>query len=68
MHDPRVPETLDGWSVLHQLFRIRWPAWHGLAAAERARLAAEAATLVAAMQRGSEGTSVPVTLLGHKAT
>ena len=66
MHDPRVPETLDGWSVLHQLFRIRWPAWHGLAPAERARLAAEAATLVAAMQRGSEGTSVPVTLIGHK--
>jgi chlorite dismutase len=66
MHDPRVPEALDGWSVLHQLFRIRWPAWHGLAPAERARLAAEATTLLAAMQRGSEGTSVPVTLLGHK--
>ena len=27
MHDPNVPETLEGWSVLHQMFRVRWPEW-----------------------------------------
>jgi len=66
MHDPRVPEALEGWSVLHQLFRIRWAALRRLPPAERHQLGRDAALLVAGMQRGSEGTCVPVTLLGHK--
>jgi chlorite dismutase len=66
MHDPRVPEALEGWSVLHQLFRIRWPEWHDVPAEERRRLAEEAAGVLASMRRGAEGTSVPATLLGHK--
>jgi chlorite dismutase len=66
MHDPRVPETLEGWSVLHQLFRLRWPDWRSLAPAERERLASGAAQALAGMRRGTEGTTVPVTLLGHK--
>ena len=66
MHDPRVPETLEGWSVLHQMFRIRWPEWQALPVPERATRAAEAALALGAMQRSQEGTTVPVTLLGHK--
>jgi len=66
MHDPRVPEALEGWSVLHQLFRIRWLDWRRLSPEERGRLSAEAAGALQAMRRGPEGTSVPVTLLGHK--
>jgi len=66
MHDPRVPEALEGWSVLHQIYRIRWADWHELPLEERRRLAAEAAAALAAMRRGAGGTSVPVTLLGHK--
>ena len=66
MHDPRVPEALEGWSVLHQLFRIRWADWRRLPPDERQRLAEEAAGALASMRRGAEGTSVPVTLLGHK--
>src|SRR5437867_8392090 len=66
MHDPRVPETLEGWSLLHQMFRIRWSEWRALPADARAAKAAEAAQALAAMQRGAEGTTVPVTMLGHK--
>jgi peroxiredoxin len=66
MHDPRVPETLEGWSVLHQMFRIRWPEWRVRPDDLRARLAAEAAEALATMRRGQAGTTVPVTLLGHK--
>jgi peroxiredoxin len=66
MHDPRVPETLEGWSVLHQMFRVRWPEWRERPDDLRKRLAAEAAELVGSMQRGVEGTTVPVTMLGHK--
>jgi len=66
MHDPRVPETLEGWSVLHQMFRIRWPQWRILSDDLRHRLADEAAGALAAMRRGKRGATVPVTLLGHK--
>ena len=24
MHNPFVPETLEGWSVLHMMYRIKW--------------------------------------------
>ena len=66
MHDPRVPETLEGWSVLHQMFRIRWPEWRVRPQDLRERLAGEAAAAIAAMRGGDGGTTVPVTLLGHK--
>jgi hydrogen peroxide-dependent heme synthase len=66
MHDPRVPETLEGWSVLHQMFRIRWSYWTALDAAERHRVASEAAERLAGMQLGELGGTALVTLLGHK--
>ena len=66
MHDPRVPETLEGWSVLHQLFRIRWSEWQELPASERATRAAEATQALGLMQREEDGATVPVTMLGHK--
>jgi peroxiredoxin len=66
MHDPKVPETLEGWSILHQMFRVRWTEWQARPAAERAAIADEAARTLAAMRTGTEGSSLPVTLLGHK--
>jgi hydrogen peroxide-dependent heme synthase len=66
MHDPRVPETLEGWSLLHQMFRVRWPAWQALDARERQARADEAAAAIAGMGHGEEGASALVTLLGHK--
>ncbi len=66
MHDPRVPETLEGWSVLHQMFRVRWSDWVVLPESDRKARASEAASALVAMQRGEEGTSAPVTMLGHK--
>lgn len=66
MHDPRVPETFEGWSVLHQMFRIRWPEWRIRPEDLRRRLAEEAAEALAEMRQGEAGTTVPVTLLGHK--
>ncbi len=67
MHDPRVPETLEGWSLLHQLFRVRWSAWQELAEGERSRIAADAAAHLGAMGRGEAGTTALTTVLGHKA-
>jgi peroxiredoxin len=66
MHDPRVPETLEGWSVLHQMFRVRWSEWKALPAPDRGTRAAEAAQALAGMQRGAEGYTFATTMLGHK--
>jgi hydrogen peroxide-dependent heme synthase len=66
MHDPRVPETLEGWSLLHQMFRVRWPEWNGLEPTERNQRAADSAATLLAMEQGEEGSTALVTLLGHK--
>ena len=66
MHDPRVPETLEGWSLLHQMFRVRWEAWQQLAQAERRTRADSTAAEWGAWARGEEGSTAITTLLGHK--
>jgi chlorite dismutase len=65
VHDPRVPETLEGWSVLHQMFRVRWEAWQALPASDR-RGRAEAAASTLGSPGGEEGGTALSTLLGHK--
>src|SRR5262245_4003749 len=66
MHDPRVPETLEGWSVLHQIFRVRWPEWKRLSPDSRTEIAASGARLLGEMSNGSAGASAAIGLLGHK--
>jgi chlorite dismutase len=66
LHDPRVPETVEGWSILHQMFRIRWEAWRALSDAERRQRAASAVDGLSAMPRGENGATALTTLLGHK--
>ena len=34
---PAVPLTIEGYSVLHQMMRVRWAAWRQLAAADKTR-------------------------------
>ena len=66
MHDPRVPETLEGWWLLHQMFRVRWPDWQARPAAERREKADEAAQALGRMAPGQDGPTASCTLLGHK--
>ena len=40
---PPVPLTIEGYSVLHQMMRVRWAAWRQLAAADKAAIVDEAA-------------------------
>ena len=37
-----VPITLEGSSVLHQMFRFRWAEWRKLSEAQQRQIAAEA--------------------------
>jgi hydrogen peroxide-dependent heme synthase len=66
MHNPFVPETLEGWALLHRMYRVRWSAWRALGAGERTRIASEAAAALTGMQRGQDGMTAVSTLLGHK--
>jgi len=47
------------------MFRVRWPAWSALGAADRKARADEAAAMLAAMT-GEGGATAAATLLGHK--
>jgi chlorite dismutase len=67
MSNPVVPFTLEGASVLHQMFRVRWEEWRVLDTATRHQIAGEAAEWLS-MQEGAEGgeQSAAFALLGHK--
>ena len=63
---PPVPLTTEGYSVLHQMMRFRRTAWRVLPDAERAVIAEEASSLLAAMEQNSGGQSALYSLIGHK--
>jgi peroxiredoxin len=66
MHDPKIPETLEGSALLHQMFRLRLADWMVLPKSERSARATEAASVLAAMDREEANTTALTTLLGHK--
>ena len=61
---PAVPLTLEGLSVLHQMFRFRWPEWRKLSASRQQEIAREAAAVLSAPEEA--GQSAVYSLLGHK--
>jgi hydrogen peroxide-dependent heme synthase len=67
---PPFPLTLDGSSVLHQMFRFDWGAWRRIEAAGRNRAIAEATALLAPLEKGAGGErpsqSAVFAQLGHK--
>ncbi len=64
---PAVPLTIEGSSMLHQLFTFNWKAWRALSAAEQQRIAVAALAKIQAIS-GPEAKqqSVLYSLLGHK--
>ena len=64
MHNPFVPETLEGWSVLHHMYRIDWQNLRQLSPQMRSEIADETKRV---LQDSSEGHTALVQVLGHKA-
>jgi hydrogen peroxide-dependent heme synthase len=64
MHNPSVPETLEGWSLLHHMFRLNWTALSHVSSPAKRELAQEAASL---FESGTDGSTGFVHVLGHKA-
>ena len=66
MHNAFVPETLEGWSVLHQMFRFDWHAWRAASVDDRRAAVDEAIACFSTLPSGAEGSTIPVAMLGHK--
>jgi hydrogen peroxide-dependent heme synthase len=63
---PAVPLTIEGYSILHQMMKVRWSALRTLPSGEQQEIFREAATAIAAMEQNSGGQSAVYSLLGHK--
>jgi hydrogen peroxide-dependent heme synthase len=63
---PAVPLTIEGYSVLHQMMRVRWSAWRELTASQKDEILSGASAALAQMEQNSAGQSGLYSLLGHK--
>ena len=61
---PAMPLTLEGLSVLHQMFRFRWPEWRKLSSSRQQEIASEAAAMLSPSE--AAGQSAVYSMLGHK--
>jgi chlorite dismutase len=61
-----VPLTLEGSSVLHQMFRFRWAEWRKLSEAQQHEIAAEASAALMKMENDVSGQTALFSVLGHK--
>jgi hydrogen peroxide-dependent heme synthase len=61
---PAMPLTLEGLSVLHQMFGFRWPEWRKLSSSRQQEIASEAATILSPSE--AAGQSAVYSMLGHK--
>ena len=61
---PAVPLTLEGYSVLHQMFRFRWAEWRKLDGPDRTECAREFAAAFAESEQA--GQFAAYSLIGHK--
>ncbi len=66
MRHHNVPESLDGWAILHRMFRLDRRRWDALPAERRAAAEREATAAFAELA-GGESTDLGIAqLLGHK--
>ncbi|MBC5810052.1 MAG: heme-dependent peroxidase [Candidatus Eremiobacteraeota bacterium] len=66
MRHPEVPESLDGWHILHRMFRFERRAFAALPSARREELAAEAVALFVSLSASPEADAGLAQMLGHK--
>jgi chlorite dismutase len=64
---PAVPLTLEGYSVLHQMMRVRWASWRHVDDAKRTRLLQHDVPVLARIEQNADGQSAMFSMLGHKA-
>ena len=63
---PATPLTLEGSFLLHQMFRVRWPAWRRLGSREQKHIVTSAREIFTAMTHNPQQATGLFSLLGHK--
>ena len=63
---PAAPLALEGYAILHQMFRVRRANWRALDDAAQNRIVTEAVALLGEMQQREDGESALFSQLGHK--
>ncbi len=63
---PAVPLTIEGYSVLHQMMRVRWSLWRQLDDIKKAEITGEAGEWLSKAEQNPSGQSAAFSLLGHK--
>jgi len=63
---PATPLTLDGSYLLHQMFRVRWPAWKALGHTEQKHILDRAATLFSGLEANKQAATGLFSMIGHK--
>jgi len=63
---PAAPLTLEGYGILHQMFRVRRRELRALDAAKRSAALREASKLFGEMSRSEDGETALFCALGHK--
>lgn len=66
MRDPNVPESLEGWWILHRIFGFNRRAWDALAEKRRDKYSSHAADLVEHLKSNGEGDVGLTQIVGHK--
>jgi len=64
---PPVPLTLEGYSVLHQMMRVKRAEWRKLPPSEQMAMVKEAEAALDGMEKRTDGPSALFSMLGHKA-
>ncbi|MFN2378186.1 MAG: heme-dependent peroxidase, partial [Candidatus Binatia bacterium] len=62
-----VPQTIEGWYTLHDVYTMDWSAWRVLDSAEQAEIAGEAASWLAGLNAdASTGDSKAYSVVTQK--
>jgi hydrogen peroxide-dependent heme synthase len=67
MRHPSVPESLEGWWILHRFFTFERVSWDRILDEERAEIIAEAVEAFEQLKNSEDSDVGFVQLLGHKA-
>ncbi|HLK87109.1 MAG TPA: hydrogen peroxide-dependent heme synthase [Candidatus Binataceae bacterium] len=61
-----APNTLEGWCVLHQMFRVQRGKFGAVDEARRDRILRQAVEAISSMERREDGASALFSTIGHK--
>lgn len=67
MRNPNVPESLEGWWILHRMFAFDRLAWDATQQQERNEITKQALLALSPLKSSEEGDVGLAQLLGHKA-